>query len=302
MAYQVLVHVIILTWPSKFLHPAVCVVWLAHVSLAHVTRSCIYVSWIGSLIYVMWLARLFDVTRWWMCHVTRSSIWCDSLMYVCMCNVNRWCIWCDSLIYVCMCVCVMWLGDVLMWLAHVCDSLMRDSLIYLMWLADVCVYDFFFCRVYVSCGSVMYLMWLAHVCDSLVTQWCVTRSSIWPHSFICVMWLVHTCDVTRWYVWCDSFLYVTWLVDVSLAHVFHGTRSYVSRDLLICVTWLIRMCHVTGCYMWQLPTSYHTTCHMFERDASHIRTKHVTHKKESCDTYQKECGEQMRDDVLCPKY
>jgi len=72
----------------------------------------------------------------------------------------------------------------------------------------------------------------------------VTLAYVWHDSFICVTWLIHTCDMTRSYVWHDSFIYVTWLI-----HMCDMTHSYVWHDSFICVTWLIHMCNMTHSYV-----------------------------------------------------
>jgi len=77
-------------------------------------------------------------------------------------------------------------------------------------------------------------------------------------SFICVTWLIHTCDMTHLYVWHDSFIRVTWLI-----HMCDMTHSYVWHDSFICVTrislWALAMCpaHVTWLiYMCDTTHSY----------------------------------------------
>ena len=66
----------------------------------------------------------------------------------------------------------------------------------------------------------------------------------WHDSFICVTWLIHTCDITNAYVRHDSFICVTWLIQMC-----DMTHSYMWLDLFICVTCLIHMCDVTHSYV-----------------------------------------------------
>ena len=85
---------------------------------------------------------------------------------------------------------------------------------------------------------------LIHMCD-------ITRSCVWhdsfigdgraagalpQDSFICVTWLVHTCDTTHSYVSHGSFICVTWLI-----HTCDTTRSNMYCDSFKCMTWLIHM-------------------------------------------------------------
>ena len=107
----------------------------------------------------------------------------------------------------------------------------------------------------------------------------MTHSCVWHDSFICVAWLIHMCDMTRYsrhthewmmcvyrtmlrvhgmmlrvyriivrshlHVWHDSFICVTWLI-----HMCDMTHSYVWHDSFIRVTWLIHMCDMTRSYVW----------------------------------------------------
>jgi len=77
-------------------------------------------------------------------------------------------------------------------------------------------------------------------------------------SFICVIWLIHVCDMTRSFVWHDSFMCRTWLMSmcdmahscVRSIHTCDVTRAYVCHDSFVCATWLVRMCDVTHPYVW----------------------------------------------------
>ena len=85
--------------------------------------------------------------------------------------------------------------------------------------------------------SFICVTWLIHTCD-------MTHSYVWHDSFICVTWLIHTCDMTHSYVWHDSFICVTWLI-----HMCGRTHSYVWHDWFICVAGLIHMCDMTHSYV-----------------------------------------------------
>ena len=56
----------------------------------------------------------------------------------------------------------------------------------------------------------------------------------WNNWFICAIWLIHMCDMTRSYVRHDSIICATWLI-----HKCDMTHFYVRYDSFICTTWLI---------------------------------------------------------------
>jgi len=92
----------------------------------------------------------------------------------------------------------------------------------------------------------------------LIHMFGMTHSYVWHDSFICVTWLVYTCDMTiricgmaNLYVWHDSFICVTWLL-----HMFDMTHSYVWHDSFKCVTWLIHTCDMTHSYICTPVNSY----------------------------------------------
>jgi len=107
----------------------------------------------------------------------------------------------------------------------------------------------------------MCVIWLIHVCD-------MTHSCVWYDSFMCVTWLISVCDITYLYVWHDPFIRVLYLIpecDTTYLYVWHDwfvcatwlihvcdvTHSCVWRDALICVTCLIGMCDVPHWYVWR---------------------------------------------------
>ena len=106
------------------------------------------------------------------------------------------------------------------------------------------------------------------------------------YTFICVTWLIHTCDMTRlyvWkgearnlssllvhmrgtthsYVWHDSFICLTWLI-----HMYDMTHSYVWHVSFICMTWLIHMGDMTRAHVWH-DTCTCVTWHSYTRDMTH---------------------------------
>ena len=71
-------------------------------------------------------------------------------------------------------------------------------------------------------------------------------SSLWHDAFICLPYLVHTCNLTHLYVWHDVYMCVT--CCIHMCDVWHDAftcvtwrfRSHVWHDAFICVTWLIQ--------------------------------------------------------------
>jgi len=92
--------------------------------------------------------------------------------------------------------------------------------------------------------------------------------------------------MTHSYVRHDSFICGTWLnIDICfhwhlLVHMCDMNQSYVWHDTFTCVKCRVHMCDMTRSYVW------HKSCHTYERVMSHIWTRHVTHVKVSCLTYE----------------
>jgi len=101
--------------------------------------------------------------------------------------------------------------------------------------------------------------WLIHMCD-------MTHSYVWHDSFICVTWFIHKCDMTHSYVQHDAFICVTWRIhiwDMTHSHVRHASlmsHSYMWHDSFICGTCLSFMC-VT----WLIHMRHHAIGHWGER-------------------------------------
>jgi len=52
---------------------------------------------------------------------------------------------------------------------------------------------------------------------------------VWHDSFICVTWLIHICDMTRWYMWHDSLIYMTWLIHISVIWLVYSRMASKSN-------------------------------------------------------------------------
>ena len=92
----------------------------------------------------------------------------------------------------------------------------------------------------------------------------MTHSYVWQNSFICVTWLIHMCDMTRYicvtwliiYVWHDSFTCVTWLIIHVLPRRRNGPVARHTYDWSGCqsmpvtsLRWISRW-HVPVGWVW----------------------------------------------------
>jgi len=68
----------------------------------------------------------------------------------------------------------------------------------------------------------------------------MTHSYVWPDSFICAVWHIHTCDPTHSYMWHRVFSYA-----IARIHTCNRTHSYVWHHAFICATWRNHMCDRT---------------------------------------------------------
>jgi len=93
----------------------------------------------------------------------------------------------------------------------------------------------------------MCVIWLIHTCDMtwLIHMCDMTHSYVWRDSFVCVKWPFCMCEIAYSYVWHDWFICTTWLI-----HICDMMHSCVWHKSFICVTWLMHMCDVTHSYMW----------------------------------------------------
>jgi len=79
--------------------------------------------------------------------------------------------------------------------------------------------------------SLICVIWLIHVCD-------MTHSYVWYDSSMCVIWLIHMCDMTHSYVW-----HVSSICDVTLWYKsFHFAilKKSFGTDQLFCLISFIR--------------------------------------------------------------
>ena len=113
-----------------------------------------------------------------------------------------------------------------------------------------------------TCEWVMSHIWMSHVTHMNVTALPIRMTFI----FMCVIWLIHMCDMTypyvghnsqillcnmtHSYVRHDPFIFVT-----RLNYTWDTTHSYVRHDSFIRVTWLIHTCDMTRfiCVTWLKP-------------------------------------------------
>ena len=68
---------------------------------------------------------------------------------------------------------------------------------------------------------------------------------IWLGAFMCVIWLIHVCEIAHWYEPTDSFICVTWLFRVWIM-----THSRVWHDSFSSVAWIIHVCDMMRSCMW----------------------------------------------------
>jgi len=123
------------------------------------------------------------------------------------------------------------------------------------------VFDSFICLacLILLCNMTHSYAWhdsFIHMCDRhrIGEYWCescarhdsfICLGHMWDNSFVCVMWLLCTCNLTDVYVWNDKFIYVTHvdLANVDVGHVWDMALSYTLIDpLTLCETWLVHIC------------------------------------------------------------
>ena len=181
------------------------VTWPIHT--CDMTHLCV---WHDSFIRVTWLTYTCDMTRSYVCH--DSFIRVTWLIHTCAMTHSY--VWHDSLLR-------------LTWRIHTCDMthlyVWHDSFIRVTWLVHTC--DMTRLHASLMCHSVF------HTCSNMTHSYvwhdsfirisniylCVVYTTPFVHNFhvtwltpfICVTWLIHTCDMTRSYVWHDSFIRVT---------------------------------------------------------------------------------------------
>jgi len=93
------------------------------------------------------------------------------------------------------------------------------------------------------------------------------HSYVGHDAFICVIWLIHTWDVTQSYIWHDLFTCVPWLI-----HMCNMKHSDVEYDTFICAT---RLIHSWGTWLTHLRYQVVVFC-------TRIRRMPVRARLESC--------------------
>jgi len=96
---------------------------------------------------------------------------------------------------------------------------------------------------------------------------------VWHDSFICVTWLIHTCDMTHSYVWYNSFIFVTWHIHIS-----DMTHSCAWHDSFIILTRLIHNFDLMHSYVWHdtsMYTSIQKKCEFAQCRSCDIAPSHV---------------------------
>jgi len=109
--------------------------------------------------------------------------------------------------------------------------------------------------------------------------------------FICVTWVIHTCDMTHSHVWHDSFTCVTWLMHTcdttdftfditAMAHIWmsHMNESWHTYKWVMSHIWMSHVAHIRHyCHGTHMNESY-------EWVMSHIWMSHVAHIRHYCST------------------
>jgi len=124
----------------------------------------------------------------------------------------------------------------------------------------------------------------AWICDPAQCQERLSPAPAWRDAFICVTWLVHTCDMTRSYVW-----HYSWNV----------IQCHVRNDVCVCVCICVCVCVCVlslasawqdsfTCVTWQMalrPAAEEIILRTCELATAHVWMSHNTHLNESRHTY-----------------
>ena len=151
--------------------------------------------WHDSFIYVTWLILVHDITCSHVWRVSMCATWLTCVRHDShVCDMTHMCVWYDSHVCDMTQMCVAWL--------NICDMtqsfMWRDSIICVTWLNHLCHMTQSYVRhdsVYVWHDSIIFVTLLNHLCD--ITQSFVCHDSfihVQSHPFICVPWLIHTCE------------------------------------------------------------------------------------------------------------
>ena len=244
------IHMCVMTHSFMWHDSFVCVTWLICIcDITRVLHRARANTTLPYLICVTWLTLMCDMTHPYVWHdlsirVTWFTLCVTWLTH--MCDMTHPYVWHDSPICV-------------TWLAHMCDVITyvwHDLLICVTWLKHMCTITYFpyervMSHTWMSHGTHVneYLSYILHLRDMphpyywhMTWLWsCITREQALPSFvlyvcydlFVCVIWLMCTCDMTHPCVWHDSSICVTWLI-----HMCDMTHPYVWHDSSICVTWL----------------------------------------------------------------
>ena len=155
------------------------------------------------------------------------------------------------------CICVTWLRHVTQHqLIQICHTTHLNG-----W------HDSFECDItnsYIQHDSSICAMWLNYILRN------ISSVQVWmnvTHSYICVTWLMHACDMTHSFMYVTCYIKyatrLTWMGDMTHSYMHHWlilicnmTYTCVRHYSFIYMTWLIHMCKITHSYMCDMTHSY----------------------------------------------
>ena len=159
---------------------------------------------------------------------------------------------------------------------------------------------------------------------SVIYRSSATLHNVWHDAFMCVTWLIYTCDMTHSYVWrdmCDirtcsyvwhsyvwhySCMFVTWLTVAVPSHglprlsliycssaTLHNVMFENASNEIDSETAVLSLRESCRTYEWGVShvwmshsTHVNEACHTYTWGMSHIYMRHVTHMNDSCHTYE----------------
>jgi len=143
----------------------------------------------------------------------------------------------------------------------------------------------------------------------VMTHSCATwLIRVWHDSFVCVKWLIRTCDMTHSFVWHDSFVRVKWLIricDMTYSYnrchqtpIFEAHHPHAASLLFDAAHCNTLQHTATHCNTLQHNATYGSTlqhtatyCNTLQHIATHCITLHHSGKLESRDDYGAESHE-----------
>jgi len=140
------------------------------------------------------------------------------------------------------------------WLIHALDMIRshvgHDSFTCRTWLIHSWLIWCLF-PTYVRHDSCMYVMRWMHMCD--MTYSCVLKRD----PYICVTWLMHTCEITRTY----EIRSLRWSVVKCVTHTNEPWLSCaLGHASFVCVTWLIHIRDMANAHVWHDPCNATFSC------------------------------------------